>query len=82
MVKRPSEKRDFLLNKAGLKKPDDKKWRRTQDSNLRDPLTGPNGFQDRRHQPLGQSSATMAMLTYFWTESYAGNLRPPLGRRR
>ena len=33
------------------------KWRRTQDSNLRDPLTGPNGFQDRRHQPLGQSSS-------------------------
>src|SRR5712692_9722467 len=32
-------------------------WRRRRDSNPRDPC-GPNGFQDRRFQPLTHSSAS------------------------
>ena len=37
-------------------------WRRGWDSNPRDPF-GPNGFQDRRSQPLSYPSCNLSLLT-------------------
>src|SRR5688500_3251657 len=46
-------------------------WRRERDSNPRYPF-GYNGFQDRRHQPLGHPSAVGLVRSYPITEVLRG----------
>ena len=41
------------------------RWRRRRDSNPRDPY-GPNGFQDRRFQPLTHSSVSKYIVLQLW----------------
>jgi hypothetical protein len=46
-------------------------WRRGWDSNPRDPF-GPNGFQDRRSQPLSYPSCKLSLLASGHGSNYEG----------
>src|SRR6266852_4677848 len=52
----PKDKRMTGHNHSGASLATQDRWRRRRDSNPRDPFE-PNGFQDRRFQPLTHSSA-------------------------
>src|ERR1700735_2553687 len=68
-----------LKTPTKYQKSDRKLCRRGWDSNPRDPF-GPNGFQDRRSQPLSFPSAKLSLLAtshgsnWEWKEHFPGNL--------
>jgi hypothetical protein len=49
-------------------------WRRGWDSNPRDPF-GPNGFQDRRSQPLSYPSICVDLLMLTYDARFAKGVR-------